>query len=83
MGVASVTSYTLNGYGAYTIAEQAGQGKLIPTQSNAFPTQIMRWKDVERSKANYKQVNLTNNCKALRGFERLKVLEKQVKGARA
>lgn len=27
------------------------QGKLIPTQSNAFPTQIMRWKDVERSKS--------------------------------
>lgn len=33
-------------------------------------------------KANYKQVNLTNNCKVLRGFERLSVSEKQVKGAR-
>ena len=57
-------------YGDRTEPSRWGQGKLIPTQSNAFPTQIMRWKDVERSKANYKQVNLTNNCKVLKGFVR-------------
>ena len=32
--------------------------------------------------ASYKQVNLISNCKVLRGFERLSILEKQVKGAR-
>ena len=42
------------------------QGKLIPTQSNAFPTQIMRWKDIERSKSMANKPCKLELCRILR-----------------